>query len=324
MNDSREKQRNALAGDKTLLHQPGKKSCSTPVWVHALIRTFVMLKESLPSFVRLLFSSMAVMCLSQCSTPPQQPVKSGTTVVSDGSYWSEKPVMGAPKIVISLDEQLVGLFRNGKIQGISPISSGMEGFGTPTGTFKVIEKDPEHRSSLYGCFVDDFGRHVVEDVCTRTDAPPPGTRFVGAPMFYFMRFTGAVGMHQGYLPGYPASHGCIRLPAKMAALFYYATPKGTPVEVRHDARLVSLFPKAEPEKLTPSKPLPTPAPAVSAPPVSSPPVATPVIAKTTAPAVSQKPAKVLLKPAPRITEKPGSKKKPEKMPRGTTLYWDGN
>ena len=278
-----------------------------------------MFKESLPSSVRLLFSLLAVLCLSQCSTPSQQPVKSGTTIVSDGSYWSEKPVMGAPKIVISLDEQLVGLFRSGKIQGISPISSGMEGFGTPTGTFKVIEKDPEHRSSLYGCFVDDFGRHVVEDVCTRTDTPPAGTRFVGAPMFYFMRFTGAIGMHQGYLPGYPASHGCIRLPAKMAALFYYATPKGTPVEVRHDAGLVSLFPKAEPDQVTPPKPQPTPAVAVSQSPVIQ-----PVFAKTTTPAISQKPAKALPKPAPGATEKPVLKKKTKELPRGTTLYWDGN
>jgi hypothetical protein len=50
-------------------------------------------------------------------------------------------------------------------------------------------------------------------------------------MRYFMRIVGGIGMHEGYLPGYPASHGCIRLPTKMAAIFFEHTPQGTPVEV---------------------------------------------------------------------------------------------
>jgi hypothetical protein len=279
-----------------------------------------MLKESLPSFARVLFSSLAALCLSQCATSPQQPIKSGTAVIHDGSYWSEKPVMGAAKIIISLDEQLVGLFRGGQIQGISPISSGMEGFNTPLGIFKVIEKDPEHRSSLYGSFVDDFGRHVVEDACTRTDKAPFGTRFVGAPMLYFMRFNGAVGMHQGYLPGYPASHGCIRLPAKMASLFYYATPHGTPVEVRHDAGLVSLYPKAETANAVAIKPVPA---AVAPTPAAV--VASPVTRKTQQPTMEREKPIKKVHPAPRMIEKsPPSNKKSKNPPRGTTLYWDGN
>ena len=299
----------------------GEKSCSTPIWVHALIRALIMLKESLPSFARVLFSSVAVLCLSQCATAPQKPVKSGTMVIDDGSYWSENPVMGTPKIVISLDEQLVGLFRGGKIQGISPISSGMEGFNTPVGSFKVIEKDPEHRSSLYGFFVDDFGRHVIEDACTRTDIAPAGTRFVGAPMFYFMRFNGAVGMHQGYLPGYPASHGCIRLPAKMASLFYYATPQGTPVEVSHDAGLVSLYPKAETSSAVATKP----APAVPAAPAPTTVAASPITKNTQQPATASAITVKKLQPAPRAIEQSApANKKSKKSPRGTTLYWDGN
>lgn len=304
-----------------------EKSCSTPIRVHALIRALIMLKESLPSFARLLFSSLAVLCLSQCATAPQKPVKSGTMVIDDGSYWSEKPVMGAPKIVISLDEQLVGLFRGGKIQGISPISSGMEGFNTPVGNFKVVEKDPEHRSSLYGCFVDDFGRHVIEDACTRTDTAPAGTRFVGAPMFYFMRFNGAVGMHQGYLPGYPASHGCIRLPAKMASLFYYATPHGTPVDVRHDAGLVSLYPRTETQKVIQEKT----APAAALTKAASPPTIPvsqasrqPVIAETMPPSLPPENPRALKKQTAGNIEKPVSKKKTKDIQRGTTLYWDGN
>jgi lipoprotein-anchoring transpeptidase ErfK/SrfK len=50
-------------------------------------------------------------------------------------------------------------------------------------------------------------------------------------MPFFMRITGGVGMHEGYLPGYPASHGCIRMPGKMAAIFFSNVDLGTPVEI---------------------------------------------------------------------------------------------
>jgi hypothetical protein len=60
---------------------------------------------------------------------------------------------------------------------------------------------------------------------------PPGCRFVQAPMPYFMRFNGAEGMHAGYLPGYPASHGCVRLPKEKAIAFFEAVEVGTPVTV---------------------------------------------------------------------------------------------
>jgi len=58
-------------------------------------------------------------------------------------------------------------------------------------------------------------------------------------MHYFMRVVGAIGMHEGYLPGYPASHGCIRLPTNMAAAFYHATPHGTPVQIVGNAALAA-------------------------------------------------------------------------------------
>jgi hypothetical protein len=188
-------------------------------------------------FSHLLFSLIASLGLCQCASqngPPQR--------ADDGTYWASEPGSGPTKIVISLDEQRVGLFKGGQLVGLSPISSGREGYDTHPGNFRVTEKDVDHRSSLYGAFVDQYGNVVVEDVSTRTDKAPPGTRFVGADMRYFMRFNGAIGMHQGYLPGYPASHGCIRLLAKMAPLFFEATPHGTPVEVRSNASLLALRP----------------------------------------------------------------------------------
>ena len=60
---------------------------------------------------------------------------------------------------------------------------------------------------------------------------PAGAKFVNAPMRYFMRFTEGIGMHAGYLPGYAASHGCVRMPADRAAAFYQNVEVGTPVTV---------------------------------------------------------------------------------------------
>jgi hypothetical protein len=60
---------------------------------------------------------------------------------------------------------------------------------------------------------------------------PRGGKFIPAPMSYFMRFHGATGMHAGYLPGYPASHGCVRMPEQRAVAFFNALDVGTPVHV---------------------------------------------------------------------------------------------
>jgi hypothetical protein len=136
-------------------------------------------------------------------------------------------------VEIDLQEQRAYLLRNGRSVLESPISSGRAKHRTPTGRFKIIEKDMDHRSSLYGKIVDSNGRTLVGDA--DADMPvPAGARFVNAPMHYFMRFTGGIGMHAGYLPGYPASHGCVRLPRERAVVFYHAVRIGTPVTVFGD------------------------------------------------------------------------------------------
>ncbi len=96
----------------------------------------------------------------------------------------------------------------------SPISSGRYGHLTETGSFKVIEKERSHHSSIYGKIVDGYGRTIVADADVDMHVPG-GCRFVPAPMPYFMRFHGSDGMHAGYLPGYPASHGCVRMPDQL-------------------------------------------------------------------------------------------------------------
>jgi len=60
---------------------------------------------------------------------------------------------------------------------------------------------------------------------------PPGGKFIPVPMHYFMRLVGADGMHAGYLPGYPASHGCVRMPEQYAIAFFNSVSVGTPVTV---------------------------------------------------------------------------------------------
>ena len=136
-------------------------------------------------------------------------------------------------IIVSLPKQRAYLMTGDQIVIDSPISSGKRGHESPHGNFKVLEKDPNHFSSLYGDFVDRSGRIVRAGVSMHIDAAPSGTHFQGAAMKWFMRLTDeGVGMHVGILPGYAASHGCIRMPSDAAKLFYDHVKVGTPVEVQ--------------------------------------------------------------------------------------------
>ncbi len=136
------------------------------------------------------------------------------------------------RLVVSLPKQRAYLMTGDQIVIDSPISSGKRGHTSPTGHLSVLEKDPNHHSSLYGDFVDSSGRVVRAGVSARIDAAPSGTHFTGAAMKWFMRLTeDGVGMHIGILPGYPASHGCIRMPPDGAKLFYDHVKVGTPVDV---------------------------------------------------------------------------------------------
>src|ERR1044072_9024571 len=110
-------------------------------------------------------------------------------------------------VEIDLQRQTAYLIRGRRLILASPISSGRSGHLTETGSFKIIEKQQNHFSSLYGKIIDRNGRTVVADADADM-AVPRGGKFLAAPMRYFMRFHGATGMHAGYLPGYPASHGC--------------------------------------------------------------------------------------------------------------------
>ena len=89
---------------------------------------------------------------------------------------------GRPTIVVSLRKQEAYIYRAGYITASSRISSGREGYRTPIGRFQVIRKDEDHRSSVYGDYVDNSGRIVKANVDSRRDRKPPHAHFVGAPM----------------------------------------------------------------------------------------------------------------------------------------------
>ena len=198
------------------------------------------------SFLRLskaLFCSATLVALVGCDEDPSM----GSTQYLGGvygpgavassapqdtvSYWDGDGVEGSPSIKIKISEQKAYFYKGGKLVGVSQLSTGREGTGTPTGSFKIIQKSKDHVSNLYGDYVDDADNVVVPNIGVNKDPKPPGTRFKGAPMPYFMRIVGGVGMHAGYLPGYPASHGCIRMPEFMAENFFNHVSVGTPVTV---------------------------------------------------------------------------------------------
>lgn len=147
------------------------------------------------------------------------------------SFWDGDGVPGVPRVEVRLSEQRAYFYKGDQLVGVSQVSTGREGHDTPTGNFKVIQKDKDHRSSLYGDYVDANQQVVKGNVELGVDPKPPGTTFLGASMPYFMRVVNGVGLHQGYLPGVPASHGCIRMPGFMAENFFYNIPLGAPVSI---------------------------------------------------------------------------------------------
>jgi lipoprotein-anchoring transpeptidase ErfK/SrfK len=189
-------------------------------------------------FVFAVIVAMAALFFGACEeTAPAVPYLGGTYGAAPAgpprdtiSYWDGDGMGGKPSVKISLGEQRAYFYKSGQLVGISQLSTGREGLNTPKGQFSIIQKDKDHISTKYGDFVDAGGNVVKANVAIG-DPKPPGSHFKGAPMPYFMRIVGGVGMHAGYLPGYPASHGCIRMPEFMAENFFKSVSMGTPVTI---------------------------------------------------------------------------------------------
>jgi hypothetical protein len=153
-------------------------------------------------------------------------------IPDDISYWDGDGALGSPLIKINRGQQKAFFYKGGVLVGVSKISSGSEDHGTPPGTYKITQKSKDHKSSAYGVFKDNTtGETVNDSVDIRLDKVPPNATFYNAPMPNFMRFNHGIGMHTGYLPGYAASHGCIRMPHHMSEKFFANVVLGTPVVV---------------------------------------------------------------------------------------------
>ncbi len=126
-----------------------------------------------------------------------------------GRYvWKADHVQSGPmSIVVSLSAQRAYVFRDRRLIGVSTVSTGRATHRTPTGTYPILQKNRDHYSNIYD----------------------------NAPMPNMQRMTwDGIALHAGVIPGYPASHGCVRLPMEFSRLLFAATKMGEIVHVVAD------------------------------------------------------------------------------------------
>jgi lipoprotein-anchoring transpeptidase ErfK/SrfK len=153
-------------------------------------------------------------------TSPVKPSKPAPTVLGEaplapGEFaWLPQMSTGGPMLVlVNIKAQMAYVYRNGLRIGRTSVSTGKKGHETPTGVFTILQKNKDHHSSIYN----------------------------NAPMPYMQRLTwDGVALHAGNIPGYPASHGCVRLPYEFSKLLFEATTMGVTVVVANDAPAPSM------------------------------------------------------------------------------------
>ena len=148
-------------------------------------------------------AAAAPLARAQARSPRQR--RSASPIAPGASCWRPELSPAGPVVaVVNLHTQHAQIYRNGIAIGYTSVSTGKRGYGTPTGRFQVLEKRRFHRSSTYG----------------------------NAPMPWMVRLTwSGIAFHSGALPGFPASHGCIRLPASFAPQLFGALSLGDTVAV---------------------------------------------------------------------------------------------
>lgn len=156
----------------------------------------------------LLLAATLLAATPALAAPSLQDATVGATVAAmkPGDFlWAPQVAPDGPVvIVVSIAQQRAFAYRNGIPIGISTVSTGKKGHETPTGVFTLLQKNVDHKSNLYN----------------------------SAPMPYMQRLTwDGIALHAGNLPGYPASHGCVRLPMGFAKLLYGVTKLGLTVIV---------------------------------------------------------------------------------------------
>ena len=127
------------------------------------------------------------------------------STLTPGRYlWEDDAALGPVSILISIPDQRAYVYRGESLVAVSTVSTGKDGKETPVGVFTILQKKEMNRSNLYD----------------------------GAPMPFMQRLTwDGIAIHAGKNPGFPASHGCIRVPTEFAKKLYAATELGATVEV---------------------------------------------------------------------------------------------
>src|SRR6187397_619859 len=162
-------------------------------------------------FLKILAIAAALLTTAQAVEKPSAhtrgtPTGKPTGPLKPGEYWWKPQLSpsGPLMVLVSVPEQVMHVYRNGILIGRSTVSTGSKGHSTPGGVFSILEKKQEHYSKKYD------------------NAPMPNMQR--------LTWTG-IAMHSGNLPGYPASHGCIRLPFDFSQLLFRATAQGGTVVV---------------------------------------------------------------------------------------------
>src|SRR6188472_1100902 len=164
--------------------------------------------------LKVLVISVALLTTAQAVQKPSAhtqgtPTGKPTGPLKPGEYWWRPQLSpsGPLMVLVSVPQQTMHVYRNGILIGRSTVSTGSKGNATPGGVFSILEKKQEHYSKKYD----------------------------NAPMPNMQRLTwSGICMHSGNLPGYPASHGCVRLPYDFSQLLFQATTKGGTVVVGDD------------------------------------------------------------------------------------------
>ena len=184
-----------------------------------------------PPILQIASTLLAALIICSCEEYPT-PYQPGLYPrAAPAGWWNDEEASGTPRIVVHIGEQKAYFYKGKTLVGETTVSTGKPGFSTPPGHYTVLSKSADHVSSLFGDYVDEYGNVVRSNIDSRKDRRPKGTHFDGARMPYAMFFRGGYAMHQGYVPPFAASHGCIRLPGQMAPRFFENAPVGTSVKV---------------------------------------------------------------------------------------------
>jgi hypothetical protein len=150
--------------------------------------------------------AVTLACMVAATPAAAQSLEAAASTLRAGQYrWSDPdPAAGEVAVTINLRQQRAYVFRGERLIGVASVSTGKPGKRTPTGEYTVLQKRVWHRSNLYS----------------------------NAPMPYMQRLTwSGIALHAGDNPGFPASHGCIRLPRQFAVLLFGVTKMGAPVTI---------------------------------------------------------------------------------------------